>query len=226
VTYSFGTYRIDVEARRISGADGVVHLTRKALDLLLLLLEHQPGVVSKDQIYGRVWPGTFVTESSLQSLVHELRQALDDRASSASWIRTVHGIGYSFCGPVVAGGRTDGAQRAQRPAAWLIGDAARVALHAGENIIGRELDDAIEIDAATISRRHARIVIGAAVTIEDLGSKNGTWLADERLTSPRPLADGSLVRLGSVTLTFRLAPVPRPTESVEEPPRRTGPTPG
>lgn len=172
-----------------------------------------------------MWPETFVTESSLQSLVHEIRHALDDRAAPASWIRTVHGIGYRFCGPVVVSGPAAERQGAERATAWLLGDSSRVSLHWGENIIGRGLDGAVEIDAPTISRRHARIVIGESVTLEDLASKNGTWLAGERLTSPRPLADGSLVRLGSLTFTFRLAPQPRPTESVEEPPRRPDPTP-
>ena len=54
-----------------------------------------------------------------------------------------------------------------------------------------------EIAAPTISRRHARITIGQSVTLEDLGSKNGTWLENERLTAPRALEDGNVVRLGS-----------------------------
>ncbi len=62
-----------------------------------------------------------------------------------------------------------------------------------------------EIEAPTISRRHARIIIGESITLEDLGSKNGTWLKDERLTAPHALADGDVVKLGSATFTFRLA---------------------
>jgi pSer/pThr/pTyr-binding forkhead associated (FHA) protein len=93
-----------------------------------------------------------------------------------------------------------------------------VGLHAGENIVGRGIDNVIEIEAPTISRRHARIVIGESVTLEDLGSKNGTWLDDERLIAPRALADGGVVRLGSATFTFRLARRPKPTESIERPP--------
>ena len=98
--YTFGRISVDASARSIVVAAEPVHLTRKAFDLLLLLLEHRATAVSKDSIYERLWPDTFVAESSLQTLVHEIRQTIDDRESRTSWIRTVHGIGYSFAGDV------------------------------------------------------------------------------------------------------------------------------
>jgi len=214
VTYTFGSVRVDAAARGISGPAGEVHLTRKAWELLLLLLERQPNAVSKADIHARLWPETFVSESSVQSLVHEIRRAIDHGAAE-SWIRTVHGIGYRFCGPVAETGPV-ATEPSQRPVAWLIGASTRVALHAGKNIVGRGSDDVVEIEAPTISRHHARIVVGQSVTIEDLASKNGTWLDGERLGGPRPLADGASVRLGSVHLTFRLVPQARPTESAAD----------
>jgi pSer/pThr/pTyr-binding forkhead associated (FHA) protein len=52
-----------------------------------------------------------------------------------------------------------------------------VSLHDGENVIGREEDAAAWIESASVSRRHARIVVsGGTATLEDLGSKNGTFL--------------------------------------------------
>jgi DNA-binding winged helix-turn-helix (wHTH) protein len=214
VTYTFGSVRVDADIRAVFGPRGEVRLTRKAWELLLLLLERQPSAVSKAEIHARVWPDTFVSESSVQSLVHEIRRAIDDGAPE-SWIRTVHGIGYRFCGPVEAR-QIAAAAASQRPAAWLVGTSTRVALYAGENIVGRGSDDVVEIDAATISRHHARIVVGEAVTIEDLASKNGTWIDEVRLGAARLLADGASVRLGSVRLTFRLATQPRATESAVE----------
>lgn len=190
--------------------------------MLLLLLENRPNAVSKEQIYARVWPNTFVAESSLQSLIHEIRQAIDDRDARRSSIRTVHGIGYSFCGEVLVGDPPSSDARLEHPAAWLIGESLRVALHAGENIVGRGIDDVIEIEAPTMSRRHARIIIGESISLEDLGSRNGTWLKDERVTAPRVLADGDVVKLGSATFTFRLARHPKPTESVDGPSHDAG----
>jgi DNA-binding winged helix-turn-helix (wHTH) protein len=218
VTYAFGHVRVDADARTIASTAGPLHLTRKAFDLLLLLLESRPTAVSKEQIYSRIWPDTFVAESSLQTLIHEIRQAIDDSPERGSWIRTVHGIGYAFCGDVLVDDPPLRAARYDLPAGWLLGESMRVALHAGENIVGRGIDNVIEIEAPTISRRHARIVIGESVTLEDLGSKNGTWLDDERLIAPRALADGGVVRLGSATFTFRLARRPKSTESIDRPP--------
>jgi pSer/pThr/pTyr-binding forkhead associated (FHA) protein len=105
-----------------------------------------------------------------------------------------------------------------RAAAWLVGESTRVALRSGENIVGRGVedeDDVIAIDAPTVSRRHARITIAETVTLEDLGSKNGTWLKGQRLTTPRVLVDGEVVRLGSATFTFRLNPQTPSTETAD-----------
>ena len=113
-----------------------MHLTRKAFDLLLLLLECRSKVVSKDDIYARLWPDSFVTESSLQTLVHEIRHAID-QGGSPSWIRTVHGIGYSFAGEVLVSETPARSVPPERPAAWLFSDSARVALYRGANVLGR-----------------------------------------------------------------------------------------
>ena len=101
------------------------------------------------------------------------------------------------------------------PVAWLTGESLRVALHAGENILGRGFDDVIEINLSTVSRRHARITLADAIVLEDLGSKNGTWLENERLTAPRELSDGAAVRLGSAEFTFRLCRPAGSTQSIE-----------
>ena len=212
--YAFGSLSVDAGARSISRAEGSVHLTRKAFDVLLLLLECRSKVVSKEEIYARLWPHAFVTESSLQTLIHEIRHAID-QAGSPSWIRTVHGIGYSFAGEALVSETPARSVRPERPAAWLFSDSARVALYEGANVLGRGADDVIQIEAPTISRRHARITIEDSITLEDLGSKNGTWLKDERLTGPRALVDGDVLRLGSSKFTIHLARCPKSTESAD-----------
>jgi predicted component of type VI protein secretion system len=129
-------------------------------------------------------------------------------------------VGYAFTGDVATSGEPANRLPMTRPAAWLIGDSTRVGLFTGENILGRGAD-VIDVDLPTISRRHARIVIhDGAITIEDLGSKNGTWVDDERLTGPRTLSDGNVVCLGRVRLTVFLARPPASTASVDEPVHR------
>jgi DNA-binding winged helix-turn-helix (wHTH) protein len=215
--YVFGSVCVNRAARSVSGPGGTVHVTTKAFDLLLLLLDSRSSVVSKEQIHDRLWPGTFVTESSIQTLIHEIRHAIDVPGDARSWIRTVRGIGYCFEGDVAVSDPA-AAVRIDHPAAWLVGDSIRVALHAGENIVGRAGHGVLEIDAPTISRRHARITIGDAMWLDDLGSKNGTWLDGERVLDRRSFADGATVRLGFATFTFRLARPPKSTESVDDVP--------
>ena len=213
MTYTFGSLTVDVEARRVSSAGRPVHLTRKAFDLLLVLLDQRPNAVSKEQIHARLWPATFVSDASVQTLIAEIRRTIDaDPAASASWIGTVHGIGYRFDGPAVVTGSPAAASGSDRPVAWLVGGGIRVPLVPGPNMVGRDVDGVGEIDAPTMSRHHARITIAEPPTIEDLDSKNGTWLDGERVTVARALWDGAQVRLGMVTLTFRLAGPPKPTE--------------
>jgi pSer/pThr/pTyr-binding forkhead associated (FHA) protein len=68
------------------------------------------------------------------------------------------------------------------------------------------------IDAPGISRQHARFVIRQGeATVEDLNSKNGTYVGPHRVTIPRRLIDGDQIRLGSVVITFRVPQPPGPT---------------
>ena len=82
--------------------------------------------------------------------------------------------------------------------------------------IGRSGDVAIRIDAGSVSRRHARIVIsGDQARLEDLGSKNGTFVGGKPVTSACLLKDGDEIRIGRVELTFRLAMPTKATETVK-----------
>jgi pSer/pThr/pTyr-binding forkhead associated (FHA) protein len=74
-------------------------------------------------------------------------------------------------------------------------------------VVGRDKNAAISLDAASVSRHHARILVeGARATLEDLGSKNGTSLNGEPVRGRRELRDGDAVRLGDVQLLFRSLP--------------------
>jgi DNA-binding winged helix-turn-helix (wHTH) protein len=201
----FGDFSLDRERRMLSrGAEGVP-LTRKAFDFLELLVNERPRALSKEQIRDRVWPKTVVSESTLNSLLRELRAALGDDAREPRYIRTVHGFGYSFVA------ETSDGKAAARPIATalltarLLWDERLIPLPAGESVLGRDEDVHVRIDAPSVSRRHARITVtsGAPATLADLGSKNGTWVGERRLEGDAvPLKDGDLVRLGKVELVF------------------------
>jgi DNA-binding winged helix-turn-helix (wHTH) protein len=207
----FGDVTFDPDSRRVWCAKNEVRLSTKAFDLLALLIDQRPRVVSKAEIRERLWPGTFVSDSSLPSLVSEVREAIADRRRKPPLLRTLHGVGYAFQGQDEA--VDEGALVPEVPNGWLVGDVAEIALTAGDNVLGREGPGIILLKSSTVSRRHARIKIeGDRAVVEDLGSKNGTYVNDRRVTSPTPVVDGNQVRIGSLLFTFRL---PQPAGSTE-----------
>jgi DNA-binding winged helix-turn-helix (wHTH) protein len=205
----FGDATLDPHARQLWRAGTDVHLSPKAFDLLLLLIERRPNAVGKDEIRKRLWPDTFVSDANLPSLIAEIREALKDDAREQKIVRTLHGFGYAFGAAV-----RETARETDRPAAYLVADKCRVALLAGETVIGRDGDGVTVVESSTVSRRHARIIIEAGrAQIEDLASKNGTYVNDVRLARPNALTDGDRVRFGSLLFTFRRASAASSTQT-------------
>src|SRR6476660_8789947 len=98
----FGEFRLDSETRELFRDDAEVHLSPKAFELLLRLLEARPKALSKAELMERLWPGTFVTDANLSVLVAEIRHALSDQPGQSRFLRTVHRFGYAFCGMVIS----------------------------------------------------------------------------------------------------------------------------
>jgi DNA-binding winged helix-turn-helix (wHTH) protein len=182
-----------------------VHLSSKAFELIELLLTERPKAVSKARIHERLWPKTFVTDSTLTKLVAEVRAAIGDDAREPRFIRTVHVFGYAFCGAASDSAR--GGLKSDVGGCFyrLVGDGRETDLMEGENILGRGPESVIWIDDESVSRRHARIIVsGGQATLEDLGSKNGTFLKESRLESSTPLSDRDEIRLGVVRFKLRV----------------------
>lgn len=208
----FDGLTFDADTRQIWLRGSEVRLSPKAFDLLALLIERRPRAVSKDEIGRHLWPGTFVSESSLPSLVSEIRDAIADQTRTAGLIRTIRRFGYAFQGELRPDARQPGFDRTGRYS--LIGATQQVALLSGENVIGREGADVIDVKSSSVSRRHARILVGAdGAAIEDLGSKNGTYVNDRQVSGPTRLTDGDQVRIATLLFTFRLLPESQSTET-------------
>lgn len=205
----FGQWTFDSSLRQVIAASGeVAHVTPKAFDLLALLIEESPRVVHKSTLHARLWPDTFVADATLTGLVKELRRVLRDRDPASPFIRTSHGMGYAFC---VALNPASATRRVDR---WVIARGLRIPLKDGDNLIGRHPDSDIWLDAAGISRRHARIrVTGCISEIEDLGSKNGTLVGDVRLAGPMLLQDGDTIHAGPLAIVYRSADTGMSTET-------------
>ena len=200
----FGRCTLDTNSRELTRDGAAVRVTGKAFRLLEVLVESRPAALSKDKLHELVWAGTFVSEANLTSLITELRKAIADDAHEGALIRTCYGFGYAFTAEVVDLAAPT-ASRKGVARHRLIWGRKEIALEEGENVLGRGPESTEYIDRDTISRRHARIVIaGDGATIEDLGSKNGTFVRGERIYAPVPLADADSVKLGSVPMTFRV----------------------
>ena len=193
---TFGPFVLDFRLRALTCDGAPVELSPKAFSLLEALVEARPAPVSKEVLYDRLWPKTFVEAGNLHNLVSEIRRALGDESHHI--LRTVHGVGYSF------DARNVEVSLGASPFVLWIGDEA-IHLHLGEAIIGRDPAAAVVVDSSDVSRQHARLFVNDdSVVIEDLGSKNGTYVGSERLSAPRVLRglDDEII-VGKTSLLLR-----------------------
>jgi hypothetical protein len=186
---------------------GEIHLSRKAFDLLAMLLERRPGVVDKETLRDRLWGKTVVVDANLNNLVSEIRTALADDPAHPRFVRTVHRVGYAFCG-AVTDEPTAPPEREHAPRFWLIWNDRSIAIAASTATIGRDPESTVWIDVPGVSRRHATIRLatsasGTTALIEDLGSTNGTFVDGRRVTREVALDNGSQIVIGEATVTFR-----------------------
>jgi DNA-binding winged helix-turn-helix (wHTH) protein len=204
LAYQFDEFALDLGTRRLLRNDQEVHLSPKAFDLLSVLIENRNKALPKAQLLETLWGSTHVAETNLAGLIAELRRALCDSAETPHYIRTIQRFGYRFVGTLQqdAAGDNSGKPTAKY---WLLWEKRQIALGEGSNVIGRAGDVEVWVDALGVSRHHARITIESGTAIlDDLGSTNGTYLRGTRITAPCRLIDGDEIRLGAVTITFRI----------------------
>jgi DNA-binding winged helix-turn-helix (wHTH) protein len=208
MAFRFGPFLYDPVSRGL-WKDGVeIPLTHKGRELLRLFL-HSPGkLLTREEIVENVWPDMAVTDDAVRYQVSELRKALAE--GGEEFIQTIHREGYRWEAPVRSVAdrpvRPSDSETAKSSRARfrLVLETREVQLIEGENVIGRDPDGALWVDHPSVSRRHARIVISnGGATLEDLHSKNGTFLDGKPLENKATLDDGNEIRIGPVTMVFR-----------------------
>jgi DNA-binding winged helix-turn-helix (wHTH) protein len=198
-----GDCLMDFGTRELHRGSERVAVSPKAFSLLELLAVRRPNAVSKEEIHRQLWPESFVADGNLANLVAELRDALGEDARNPRIIRTVQRFGYAFSGDAEA--ETEAARPGPSNVVFkLVWGDREILLQEGENILGREREAIAWIDVHSVSRRHARIAIaGDRAMLEDLGSKNGTFLQGQAVTQPSALNDGDRVKIGTVEMILR-----------------------
>ena len=93
--YYFGSFCLDQTEKQLLRHGEPVRLAPKAFDLLLVLIQNQGNLVTKERLLAEVWPHVFVEEANLSVNVASLRKALDE-GDKQRYIQTVPKRGYRF----------------------------------------------------------------------------------------------------------------------------------
>jgi DNA-binding winged helix-turn-helix (wHTH) protein len=193
--FLFGPFTLDPVSVELRRGTEIVPLRPRCYDLLSFFLANGGRLISKDELLREVWRGVIVDEGTINRTVTALRSALDDDAGSPRYIETVSRRGYKFIATVE--GTPVGDHGRDEADLALVYKKRLFSLPDGQYLIGRGIDVAIPLYGSAISRHHARVTVsGATVTIEDLGSRNGTTVNGIRTTGIVTLQTGDEVGIG------------------------------
>jgi len=199
-SYRVGDWLVVPSLNRLSRGTESVQIELKLMEVLVHLAERPGELVSKRELVDAVWQVEVVSDGTLTRAIALLRKALGDDARHPRYIETIPKRGYRFIAPV---GEPEDAPPPVLRFKIETPD-GEVPLADGDNLIGRDPEATVWIDIGGVSRRHARILVdGAHVTLEDLGSKNGTYLRGKRVERPTRLAHGDEIRIGHKVARLR-----------------------
>jgi len=219
-SFGVGHWRVDPALNSVAGPTETAHLEPKVMDVLVCLAEHASDVVSKELLLRSVWADSCVTDDVLRRAIFELRRVFGDEARRPRVIQTIPKRGYRLIAAVVSDiDRTTVSPATEGTICTLTWQDGCVTLKEGTYLLGREESLPIRVPFSSVLRRHARLTIaGGAVTVEDLASKNGTFLRSKRLTAPTLLRNGDTLVTGTERIRVHLslpstetaAPIVRP----------------
>jgi DNA-binding winged helix-turn-helix (wHTH) protein len=201
----FGIFEADLVTGELLRKGLRVSLQEQPFQVLAALLERPGELVTREELRSRIWPSAvFVDfEHGLNKAISKLRRALGDTAASPRFVETLPRRGYRFTAPV-GGGPTPAPRLSPSATFRVLFDGRTMPMAEGETVLGRDPQAGLCIDAPSVSRHHARIVVAAgAAVLEDLGSKNGTFLNGRRLQGPAPLRDGDEIKVGAAVVVVR-----------------------
>ena len=208
-SFYFGPFQLDPEGAELRRGEDRIELRPKCFHLLLHLIHNRGKLLSKEALLEEIWSDVVVGHETLSRTITDIRQALGDDADHPQYIETIPRRGYKFIAPVT---------RASRPrshSAFVVHRFKEYPLPEGEHVIGRGDDVAVRLYTPLISRHHARIrVRGSQLTLEDLGSKNGTLVNGERVHGTIELHPGDTIHVGGELLVVRSAADSTATGSV------------
>jgi DNA-binding winged helix-turn-helix (wHTH) protein len=206
----FGPFELDLETGELRRSGLKLRLQEQAFRVLAALVLRPGELLSRDELRRALWPDTvFVDqEHGLNIAVAKLRRALRDPAHSPRYVETIERRGYRFIAPVepIAPPAVPASPAGKRPPRLVrvVWGRRSIALDEGVHLVGRNPSSTIWIDSPQVSRRHVSITVDeSSVTVEDLGSRNGTLVCGEPVSAPRVVRDGDVVTVGQARLVVR-----------------------
>lgn len=222
----FAEFELDLAAYILRSGGERVRLEKMPMEVLILLVRASGALVERGEIQAVLWGSDVFVEhdAAINTAVRKIRQALGDDAEKPRFVETVVGKGYRFVA-CVESLRPRGQRNAiasVRPAARrtfpsysVTRGADEFILERGVTVLGRDPSVGIYVEHPSVSRHHARISIdGGEAVLEDLKSRNGTFLDGRRIDAPTIIHHGALIGLGAITLTFRVLSAPASTRPV------------
>ena len=199
----FGPFEADLTTRELKKMGVSVALPPQPFDVLAILLERPGMLVTRQELRARLWPdAVFVDfDHGLNKAISRLREVIGDDGAKPRFVETLPRRGYRFITPVSS-------QSTEIPGpvavARLLYDGRTATLSPGSHVVGRDKTSGVYLDSPSVSRQHARLTLSAnGASIEDLDSKNGTRVNGKQIVGVTELADGDLIQIGLIRLTFR-----------------------
>jgi DNA-binding winged helix-turn-helix (wHTH) protein len=229
--FRFAEFELDVAAYALRNRGESVKLERIPMEVLILLVERAGTLVERSEIQTQLWgPEIFLEhDAAINTAIRKIRHALGDDAATPRFVETVVGKGYRFIAPLenvrsptqpgepAANGSPEQSaqQRPQFPRYSVMVGKQEFILNSAETLLGRDPTAGICVDHPSVSRKHARISIESdGVILQDLGSRNGTFLNGRRVDAPAKIHHNSVIGLGPITLVFHVARAPASTQSI------------
>ena len=105
--YECGPFHLDAKARQLFKGEEPVAISSKVFDLLLIMVQSDGKIITKEELMDQLWPDSAVEEHNLTQNISVLRKILGETPNDHRYIVTVPGTGYQFVAPVrgVAGNK-------------------------------------------------------------------------------------------------------------------------
>jgi DNA-binding winged helix-turn-helix (wHTH) protein len=222
-SFHFGEFEVDLAAYALRRAGQRIKLEKIPMEVLVLLVQKAGILVNRIEIQAALWGShVFIDhDAAINTAIRKIRRALGDDAEHPRFVETIVGKGYRFIGSLEADDAnvcledsrgagsavTSHRLRHDLPNYLVTRGKRQFVLAEEENLLGRDPEATVYIDHPSVSRRHARISIHSArAVLEDLKSRNGTFLDGRHIETPTEIHHGAVIGLGPITLTFVVRP--------------------